>query len=320
MRPLRKQLGMYWRQLIILLIAGLSWQLANAQTAKLIGKVINEKQEAISGATVKVEGTSLVMATSVDGSFSFDLTPGPKYTIEVSAIGHETKKISEVDVVAGKANDITIVLNISSKAQNEVVIRTVSRRQENTTAMITFQKNNTALSSGLAADFIARTPDRNTGEVLKRVSGASIQDNKYVVVRGLSDRYNQALINDAPMPSSEPDKKAFSFDMIPSSMIDNIIINKTATPDLPGEFAGGLVQINTKDRREILKIMVRLGAVHGSWFMVHGRVLHFVVFLSFQIWGFFTSTINIPCSIFGVGAHGFMVDGSWFMVDGFMAC
>ncbi|HEY0355964.1 MAG TPA: carboxypeptidase regulatory-like domain-containing protein [Flavisolibacter sp.] len=238
---------MYWRQLIILLIAGLSWQLANAQTAKLIGKVINEKQEAISGATVKVEGTSLVMATSVDGSFSFDLNPGPKYTIEVSAIGHESKKISDVDVVAGKANEFTIVLNISSKAQNEVVIRTVSRRQENTTAMISFQKNNTALSSGLAADFIARTPDRNTGEVLKRVSGASIQDNKYVVVRGLSDRYNQALINDAPMPSSEPDKKAFSFDMIPSSMIDNIIINKTATPDLPGEFAGGLVQINTKD-------------------------------------------------------------------------
>jgi hypothetical protein len=85
------------------------------------------------------------------------------------------------------------------------------------------------MSSGLAADFIRRTPDRNTSDVLKRVSGASIQDNKFVVVRGLSDRYNQALLNNALMPSSEPDKKAFSFDVIPAAMIDNIIINKTAT-------------------------------------------------------------------------------------------
>ena len=99
----------------------------------------------------------------------------------------------------------------------------------------------------LSADFIRRTPDKNTGEVLRRVSGTSIQDNKFVIVRGLSDRYNSAYINGAQLPSSEPDKKAFSFDVIPSNLIDNIIINKTATPDLAGEFAGGLVQIQTKD-------------------------------------------------------------------------
>ena len=96
------------------------------------------------------------------------------------------------------------------------------------------------MSSGLAADFIRRTPDKNTGEVLKRVSGASIQDNRFVIVRGLSDRYNAAIINNAQLPSSEPDKKAFSFDVIPAALIDNIIINKTATPDLTGEFAGGV--------------------------------------------------------------------------------
>ena len=88
---------------------------------------------------------------------------------------------------------------------------------------------------------------KNTGEVLRRVSGASIQDNKFVIIRGLSDRYNSAFINGAALPSSEPDKKAFSFDIIPSALIDNIIISKTATPDLTGEFAGGIVQIQTKD-------------------------------------------------------------------------
>ncbi|HEY0041322.1 MAG TPA: outer membrane beta-barrel protein, partial [Flavisolibacter sp.] len=153
-------------------------------------------------------------------------------------------------------------METASKTQDEVIVRTTtSRRQETTASLIAQQRNNTSLSSGLAADFIRRTPDRNTGEVLKRVSGASIQDNKFVVVRGLSDRYNQAMLNNALLPSSEPDKKVFSFDLIPSQMVDNVIINKTATPDLPGEFAGGLVQVRTKDvpTQNILSVGFSLG-------------------------------------------------------------
>ncbi len=83
--------------------------------------------------------------------------------------------------------------------------------------------------------------------MLKRVSGASVQDNKFVVVRGLSDRYNYALINGASLPSSESDRKAFSFDIFPSNMLDNLVIMKSATPDMPGEFAGGVIDINTTE-------------------------------------------------------------------------
>ena len=93
---------------------------------------------------------------------------------------------------------------------------------------------------------IRRTPDKSTSDVLKRISGASIQDNRFVIIRGLNDRYNTAFLNGAPLPSSEPDRKAFSFDIFPSNMLDNLIITKTASPDLPGDFAGGVVQINTK--------------------------------------------------------------------------
>lgn len=211
------------------------------------GRVLNTKNEPISGASVLVKNTKKAVATNVEGRFTITLEIGKKYELEISAISYQTKLISDISVSSGIDNTLDIVLENSSKTLEGVVIKATPRRQENTVSLLNFQKSNTAMSSGLAADFIRATPDRNTGEVLKRVSGASIQDNKYVVVRGLSDRYNQALLNDAPMPSSEPDKKAFSFDMIPSVMIDNIIINKTATPDLPGEFAGGLVQVNTRD-------------------------------------------------------------------------
>ncbi|MFZ4107338.1 TonB-dependent receptor domain-containing protein, partial [Flavobacterium sp.] len=83
-------------------------------------------------------------------------------------------------------------------------------------------------------------------DVLKRISGASIQDNRFVIVRGLNDRYNFSLLNGSPLPSSESDRKAFSFDIFPSNMLDNIVITKTASPDLPGDFAGGIIQVNTK--------------------------------------------------------------------------
>lgn len=233
---------------------------AQAQTLKLSGKVMSSRNEALPGATIIVAGVSKQTQADIEGKFYLTLEAGKKYTLTISNTGYETKSVSEVDVAVNQENYLEIVLQDKTNLEG-VTVKTTSRRQENTTALLAFQRSNTALSSGLAADFIRRTPDKNTGEVLKRVSGASIQEGKFVVVRGLSDRYNSAVINNAQLPSTEPDKKAFSFEVIPSSLIDNIIINKTATPELPGEFAGGLVQINTKDvpTRDLLTVSVALG-------------------------------------------------------------
>lgn len=231
-----------------------------AQQAKLNGRVLNQKNEPVAGATINVNLLNRVFSADVEGRFSVTLEAGKKYTFTVSAVGFKTKEVTDVEVNVGDEEGLTIVMEVAAKEETEIVIKSTAKK-ENTASLLNFQKNNTSLSSGLSADFIRRTPDKNTGEVLKRVSGASIQDNKFVIVRGLSDRYNQALINGAQLPSSEPDKKAFSFDVIPSQLIDNIIINKTATPDLTGEFAGGLVQITTKDvpTRNILNVGVSFG-------------------------------------------------------------
>lgn len=239
-----------------------------SQTLRLSGKVTNDKSEPVVGVSIKIAGTAVGTTTNVEGIYVLNLNTGTKYTLEVSAIGYVAKTISDVDVTAGGINEFNITLETASKTQEAVIVRATSRRQESTASLITFQRNSTSLSSGLAADFIRRTPDRNTGEVLKRVGGASIQDNRFVVVRGLSDRYNQAMINNALLPSSEPDRKVFSFDLIPAQMVDNIIVNKTATPDLTGEFAGGLVQVRTKDipTQNLLSIGFSLGYNSQSTF------------------------------------------------------
>lgn len=240
-----------------------------AQTIKLSGRVVNDKNEPLSGATISVEGTSVHTAADIEGRFVLSLEINKKYTVTISSVGYSAKAINDVEVSASGDNTLNVILETGSKADlSNVVVRATSRRQESTNSLLAFQRNNSAVSSGLAADFIRRTPDRSTGEVLKRVSGASIQDGKFVVIRGLSDRYNSAYINSAQFPSTEPDKKAFSFDVIPAVLIDNIIITKTATPDLTGEFAGGLVQVTTKDvpTKDVLSIGVNFGYNTNSTF------------------------------------------------------
>lgn len=235
-------------------------------TLVLNGKVISKNNEPIPGASITVTEQKRSVMASIDGLFSLQLEKGKKYTIVVSSTGYISKSIEEV-AAEGADDVITIVLEPKVTTGENIVIRS-TRRQESTVALLTFQRTNAGMSSGLAADFIRRTPDKNTGEVLKRVSGASIQDNKFVVVRGLSDRYNAAMLNSALLPSSEPDKKAFSFDMFPAALIDNIVINKTATPEFTGEFSGGLVQVNTRDipTKNVITVGFGLGYNNQSTF------------------------------------------------------
>nr|WP_242689234.1 TonB-dependent receptor [Pedobacter sp. SYSU D00535] len=217
-------------------------------TGKIAGKVTDQKTgEALIGVTVKVKELAKGIATDVEGRYLLSGLATGTYTLQFSYIGFPTKNVSDVAVKSGTVTNLDVVMEESEGTQLQQVVINVSARQESISGLYAQQKNAVSVSSGIVAEQIRRSPDRNTSEVLRRVSGASIQDGKFVIVRGLSDRYNTALINNAILPSSEPDRKAFSFDIIPSNLIDRIVINKTASPDLPGDFSGGLTQVFTKD-------------------------------------------------------------------------
>lgn len=223
--------------------------LSFAQTGKISGKVLNNKNEALQGVSVKVTGATGGTTTNTEGRFTITLSIGQKYELTFSGIGYATKVVSDVEIVAGQANDLSIVMDDASKELSAVTVtsRRTNARVESVNAAISFQKNTNTVASIISAETIRRSPDRNTSEVLKRTSGASIQDGKFLVVRGLADRYNQAMLNGILLTSTEPDRKTFSFDLIPAAMIDNIVINKAFVPEYPGEWAGGLIQVNTKD-------------------------------------------------------------------------
>ncbi len=212
------------------------------------GRVTDGKTgEPLIGVAVVVKGSATGAVTDVDGNYNL-VVPAGAYEIEIRYLGYNSKSIADVVVKDGEVTPLKVALAEAGKSTqlNEVVVRS-SLKKENIGALYTLQKNAAAISDGISADVIRRAPDRSTGEVLKRVSGTTIQDNRFVIVRGLSDRYNTALVDNSILPSTEPNRKAFSFDIIPAALIDNITITKAATPDLPGDFAGGLINISTKE-------------------------------------------------------------------------
>ncbi|MEI6948027.1 carboxypeptidase regulatory-like domain-containing protein [Paraflavisolibacter sp. H34] len=229
--------------LLLFLIGSLT---VMAQNIRLTGKVVNDKNEPLTGVSVSAGGAGTT--TDVDGNYTLSLTPGKKYELTFSAVGYAVKKISETEVASGASNVLNITLSVAARDLSAVTVTAArSARRESVNSLIQFQKNTNTVAQVVSAELIRRSPDRSTGEVLKRVPGTSVQDGKYLIVRGLSDRYNQAMLNGILLTSTEADRKTFSFDLFPAAVIDNIIINKAFVPELPGEWAGGLVQVNTKD-------------------------------------------------------------------------
>jgi outer membrane receptor for ferrienterochelin and colicin len=233
---------------IICFVAAISVQ---AQKAKLTGKVTNVKNDVLVGVTLTLKSDkNQVSKTDIEGRFSFNIDINKAYTLDFSYVGYKAKSI---DVSAATAENEEIVLEVlleeSGKKLTDVVVSATRATNKGATdnALISYQKNTNTVASVISAESIKRSPDRNTAEILKRTPGASIQEGKYIIVRGLADRYNQAMLNGILLTSTEPDRKTFSFDLFPSQIIDNIIINKAFVPELPGEWAGGLIQVNTKD-------------------------------------------------------------------------
>ena len=218
-----------------------------AQSTGTIAGRIGDAQtsEPLFGVTISVVGTTKGVATDFDGKYSLALEAGT-YTIEVRSVGYNGQKIQNV-VVAPK-QVAYLSLNLKPETVEIAGVDIVGKAQKGTESqLLNDQRANNSVSSGVSAELLAKTPDRTMAESFRRISGTSIRDGRFAVVRGLNERYNQGQVNGMPQPSTEPDRKAFALDLFPSALIDKITVYKTATPDLPADFAGGLVKITTLD-------------------------------------------------------------------------
>jgi TonB-dependent receptor len=210
----------------------------------ITGSVLDRNGQPIPGATVQIIGTTNGTATDARGNFILKDVPEQAVTVEIRCISYATLRISDITVRDGQKKQLNVVLQDDAELLDEVLI-TATYNQASANGLYAKQKAMTAMSDGVSADLIKKTSDNNVAQVLKRVSGVTIDNGKYVVVRGMSERYNNVQLNGSSLPSTEPNRRNFSFDVIPTALIDNVTIAKTFTPDLQGEFTGGLVEVRT---------------------------------------------------------------------------
>ena len=226
-------------------VSGGASQQKGEKRGKLSGTVVDKNGFPVVGATVVVEGLSgKGTATNLRGDFTIDGLPARIYTVKISCISYQEMRISDIKIAGGKSTPLDVILQDASKELDEVVV-TATYNRASANGLYAKQKAMVAMSDGISADLIKKTSDNNVAQVLRRVSGVTIDNGKYVTVRGMGERYNNVQLNGATLPSTEPNRRNFSFDVIPSVLVDNVIVAKTFTPDLPGEFTGGLVEVQT---------------------------------------------------------------------------
>lgn len=224
--------------------------MVSAQQTGIKG-VISDKtsKETLVGATVVIQGTTIGSTTDLDGNYSItSIAPGT-YNLVVSYISYKTQIIEKVKVV----KDVMLLQNVDLEGNSvalEGVVISANRHTGTEISMLSAMKMSNVVVSGISSQQINRSQDRDASEVIRRVPGITIMDDRFVMVRGLNQRYNTVWLNNASTPSSEPDVRAFSFDVIPSSMLENILVFKSPAPELPADFSGAAIKIFTKNNAD----------------------------------------------------------------------
>jgi TonB-dependent receptor len=219
-----------------------------AQTGTIRGTVIEAASGmTVIGANVTLKDDSSVGAvTDLDGEFAIQVAPGT-YAIQVTYIGFQTLTVEDIAVVDGEVTPLgEIPLSEDNVTLNEVVVKASAIRKTET-ALLLLKKQAPAMVDGISSARMQLTGDATAVEAAKRVTGVSIEGGKYVYVRGLGDRYSKTTLNGVDIPGLDPDRNTLQMDIFPTNLLDNLVISKNFTADMPADFTGGLMNIETKD-------------------------------------------------------------------------
>ncbi|MCB0644670.1 MAG: carboxypeptidase-like regulatory domain-containing protein, partial [Phaeodactylibacter sp.] len=234
----------------------------SAQTGKVAGKVIEAESgfEVIGGNVLVVGQDGVGTVTDLDGTYLLELEAGT-YTIEYSYIGFAAQQITDVEVKAGELTSVDVQLG-EEAIELDLGVTVKAKAYRNTeAALLTIQKKAPGVLDGISSAQITKSGDSDVASAVRRVTGVTVEGGKYVYIRGLGDRYSKTTLNSAEIPGLDPNRNTVQMDLFPTNLIDNIVVYKTFTPNLPGDFSGGYVDIATKDFPEqfTLKASVSLG-------------------------------------------------------------
>lgn len=227
----------------------------------IIRGTVNDSKtgETIPFVNVYIEELKTGTTTDLDGNYTIKLPEG-KYSLKFSFLGYSSHKVENLEIKKGNTEILNILMKEEGQILEEVVIQ--ARQARNTqAALATIKRKSTKLLDGVSSQTFSKVGDSDAADAIKRVTGVSTQDGKYVFVRGLGDRYTKTMLNNMNIPGLDPDKNTVQMDIFPTNIIDNIIVYKSFSPELPADFTGGIVNIATKDfpDRKMTKLSLSLG-------------------------------------------------------------
>ena len=253
---------------ILFLFLTVAFQAAFAQSA-ISGLVMDgdfNEPLAFANVIVREKGqtqSTLGSITDFEGRYSIIVKSEGLYEVEFSYLGYKTIIISDIKVGVNEEVPVNVTLNPSSNQLEEVVL-TVSAKKNNEAAVLAIQKGAITLLDGLSAQTMKKSGDGNVAAAIKRIPGVSVQGGKFVYVRGLGDRYSKTLLGNVEVPGLDPDRNTLQLDVFPTNLIDNILISKSASADLPADFTGGLVDVILKDFSAIPEYSVSISAGYNT--------------------------------------------------------
>jgi outer membrane receptor for ferrienterochelin and colicin len=221
-------------------------QTPGAARGRITGRVLDPQGNGMSDVGIQIVGTTIGTLSGVDGRYTVTGVPAGTVTLLARRIGYGSKTITGIVLAAGQTVEQNIAM---APAALQLATATVTATQErgSVSAALDRQRSAAAIINTVTAEQISKSPDGDAAAAVGRVSGVSVQDGKYVFVRGLGDRYTTSSLNGARLPSPEPERKVVPLDLFPASLIQSVTTSKTFTPDQPGDFAGAAVNIQTKE-------------------------------------------------------------------------
>lgn len=244
-----------------------------AGTGTVAGVVVSTWDgAALPGVAVTVRGTTLATQTDAAGRFELkNVSPGDQ-ALRFSKSGFASALVTDVRVLVGQTTTVNGNLRPEFYEMEEFEV-TAEEFTEQTEKILIERQKASSMVEALGSDFLSRVGAGNAAESISKVSGATIVDGKFAVIRGLSDRYVSTTLNGANIPSADPYRQSASLDLFPSQVIDQVVVAKTFTPDQPGAFTGGGIDILTKSFPEKRFITLSLGAGYNTQASLNNRFL-----------------------------------------------
>jgi outer membrane receptor protein involved in Fe transport len=214
---------------------------------RIAGRVVDAQQgNPVAGAQVEVIGTTLTTTTALDGRYAVQGVPAGPTAVRVRMIGFAPKLVTGVVVPSGATVAQDIALAASAVQLAEISV-TAEAERGTVNRALDEQRNAVNIVNSVSAEQISKSPDSDAGQAIQRVSGVTVQDGKYVFVRGLGERYTTTTLNGSRIPSPEPERKVVPLDLFPSALLEGITTSKTFTPEQPGDFSGAEVDLKTRE-------------------------------------------------------------------------